>query len=65
MLVLKDARVVTVAGRTLERGTVLVEDGKIAACGADVAVPAGAEVLDLTGKWLTPGLIDAQEKQSK
>ncbi len=59
MLVLKDARVVTVAGRTLERGTVLVEDGKIAACGADVAVPAGAEVLDLTGKWLTPGLIDA------
>ena len=30
MLVLKDARVVTVAGRTLERGTVLVEDGKIA-----------------------------------
>lgn len=44
---------------TVENGTVLVSDGKIAAVGADVAVPAGARRIDATGRFVTPGLIDA------
>jgi len=38
---------------------VVVEDGRIAALGPDVAVPEGAEVVDAGGRWLLPGLIDA------
>jgi imidazolonepropionase-like amidohydrolase len=41
----------------MEVATVLIRDGRIAAVGAGVAVPAGAQVIDATGKWVTPGLI--------
>jgi imidazolonepropionase-like amidohydrolase len=44
---------------TIEKGTVLVRGGKIAALGRDVAVPAGARVLDASGRFVTPGIIDA------
>ncbi len=40
-------------------GTLVVEDGKIVAAGADVAIPAGAEIVDLAGHHLWPGLIAA------
>jgi imidazolonepropionase-like amidohydrolase len=45
------------AGR-IEKGTVLIENGRISAVGANVAVPAGARVIDATGRFVTPGLID-------
>jgi imidazolonepropionase-like amidohydrolase len=48
-----------VSGPKIENGTVLIRDGKIAAVGANVAVPADAQRIDATGKWVTPGLIDA------
>ena len=48
-----------VSGPRIERGTVLVRDGRIVAVGADVAVPAGAERIDATGKVVTPGLVNA------
>lgn len=48
-----------VAGPKIERGTVVIAGGKIVAVGANVAVPAGATVIDATGKWITPGLIHA------
>ena len=38
-------------------GTVVIRDGKIVAAGAGVAIPAGAQVIDATGKWVTPGII--------
>jgi imidazolonepropionase-like amidohydrolase len=38
---------------------ILVEGGKIKAMGAGLAIPAGAQVIDLSHEWLTPGLIDA------
>jgi imidazolonepropionase-like amidohydrolase len=41
----------------IDGGTVVIRDGRIAAVGAGVAVPAGAQVLDAQGKWVTPGLI--------
>ncbi len=43
----------------LEDGTVLIDRGKIVAVGKDLAVPAGARVIDARGKIVTPGLIDA------
>jgi imidazolonepropionase-like amidohydrolase len=48
-----------VSGPRIEHGTVLIRDGRIVAVGANVAVPAGATTIDATGKWVTPGLINA------
>jgi len=47
-----------VSGPKIENATVLIRDGKIAAVGSNVAVPAGATRIDAAGKWVTPGLID-------
>ena len=47
-----------VSGPKIENATVLIRDGKIAAVGANVAVPAGATRIDASGKWVTPGFID-------
>ncbi|HEY5908294.1 MAG TPA: amidohydrolase family protein [Vicinamibacteria bacterium] len=52
------ARIVTVSGPVIEKGTLVVSGGKIAAVGPSVAVPAGAKVIDATGQTLYPGLID-------
>lgn len=43
---------------TADLGSLLVEDGVITALGAEVAVPEGAEVVDGTGKYLAPGIVD-------
>jgi imidazolonepropionase-like amidohydrolase len=45
--------------RVLDRATVVVENGRITAVGADVQAPAGAATIDGAGKTLLPGLIDA------
>jgi imidazolonepropionase-like amidohydrolase len=47
-----------VSGAKIENATVLIRDGRIAAVGTNVAVPAGATRIDASGKWITPGLID-------
>ena len=52
-------RVFTVSGPVIENGTVLLRDGRIVAVGAAVAVPADARRIDATGKWVTPGLVNA------
>jgi imidazolonepropionase-like amidohydrolase len=53
-------RVVPIEGEPIDGGTVLLRDGKIAAVeGPGFEVPADAEVLDATGKWVLPGFIDA------
>lgn len=41
----------------IEGGTVVVRDGRIVAAGRGVAAPAGAQVIDATGKWVTPGIV--------
>ena len=43
----------------IEDATVLVAGGRILAAGEDVDVPESAEVVDVSGKWIVPGLIDA------
>ena len=54
-----NAYVVPVLGETIENGTVLIENGRISAIGADLTVPTGAEIIDATGKWVLPGFIEA------
>ncbi len=50
--------VATVASDTpIEGGTVIVRDGRIVAVGKGIAIPAGATVVDATGKWVTPGIV--------
>ena len=57
---IRNARLVTVSGPTIERGTIVIgRDGKIQAVGADVAVPEGAQVLDGAGLTVYPGMMDA------
>jgi imidazolonepropionase-like amidohydrolase len=56
---LTNVRIVTAPGKVIERGTVLTRDGRIAAVGANVTIPAGVVRLDLAGHTVFPGLIDA------
>jgi imidazolonepropionase-like amidohydrolase len=51
-------RVVPVTADPVENGTVLIEDGKITAVGAGLAVPDGAQVIDAAGQWVLPGFIE-------
>ena len=59
MLAIKGGKIYTVTGDVIEGGVILIEDGKIKAVGKDVQIPEGAEVVDATGKVVTPGLIDS------
>ncbi|HEY0305995.1 MAG TPA: hypothetical protein VGC44_13575, partial [Longimicrobiales bacterium] len=58
-IAITNARIHTIAGPVIERGTVVISDGKIAAVGASVSVPAGARVIDAAGKIVTPGFLDS------
>jgi imidazolonepropionase-like amidohydrolase len=60
-VLIKHATVLTAAGPRLLGASLLLRDGKIVAVGPDAEVAGaagGAEVVDATGKWVTPGLID-------
>ncbi len=55
---LTGARIVVAPGRVIERGTLVMRDGRITAVGADIAVPSGARVWTLDGKTVYAGFID-------
>jgi|SRR5450830_638733 len=56
--VIRNATILTAAGPAIERGSLLLQNGKVVAVGQDVTAPADAVVIDATGKWITPGIID-------
>lgn len=58
VILIQNATVLTVTKGTIEHGSVLIKDGKIAEVGADVKAPGGAQVIDGTGMFITPGIID-------
>lgn len=58
-LAITGARVHTAAGAPMDNATVLIRDGRIMQVGQGVAVPDGARRIDASGKWVTPGLINA------
>ena len=51
-----------ISGAPIENGTILIRDGKIAALGQGIAVPGDARIIDANGKFVMPGLIDAQSR---
>ena len=55
---LTHAKIFTLAGAPIEDGTLVIKDGKIAAIGVNVEVPAGAQVIDAKGLQIYPGLFD-------
>ena len=59
MLLIKNGLIKTMAGENIENGQILVEDGIIKAVGKDLEVPEDAEIIDVSGCIVTPGLIDA------
>jgi imidazolonepropionase-like amidohydrolase len=52
-------KVYPVSGPPIENGTVIIANGKIAAVGANLPVPAGAQRIDATGKIVTPGFVNS------
>ena len=59
VIAIRGGTVLTISGPAIQRGTVLMRDGKIAAVGTNVTVPSDATIVDATGKYVMPGLIDA------
>jgi imidazolonepropionase-like amidohydrolase len=58
-IAITNAKVYPVSSAPIQSGTVLMRDGKIVAVGANVTIPADAQRIDASGKWVTPGLINA------
>jgi imidazolonepropionase-like amidohydrolase len=56
---IQGARIVTVSGQPIDDGTIVIRNGLITAVGSNVDVPAGAWVIDGSGKTVYPGLFDA------
>ncbi len=59
LVAITNATIMTASHGTIENGTVLIRNGKIAEVGANVTVPTGAKVIDGRGKYVIPGIIDA------
>jgi len=57
-IAIRGARIVTVSGPVIEKGTIVLSGGKIVAVGENAAIPGVAEVIDGTGKTVYPGLIN-------
>lgn len=55
---IKSAEIFTLTGAPIQNGTVVIRDGKIAAVGANVAIPDGAKVIDASGLQVYPGMFD-------
>jgi imidazolonepropionase-like amidohydrolase len=55
---IRNVTIMTAAGPTIRNGSLLLRDGKIAGVGTNLAAPSDATVIDGTGKFVTPGLVD-------
>src|SRR5215204_2664898 len=58
-IAIRGGTVLPITGPAIPNGTVVIRGGKIVAVGANVTVPAGAEIVDATGQYVMPGVIDA------
>ncbi|OZB17045.1 MAG: dihydroorotase, partial [Rhodobacterales bacterium 34-62-10] len=57
-ILIHNARLIDPEAGTVTPGSLLIQDGRIAAMGAEVAVPDGARVIDARGACLAPGIVD-------
>ena len=55
---IRGATVLTGTGTRLDNADVLIANGRIEAVGPNLSAPAGARVIEASGRWVTPGLID-------
>jgi len=58
-LALKGGTILTITNGTIENGTIVIQNGKITAVGKDVQIPNGIKVIDMTGRYVMPGIIDS------
>lgn len=59
MLLIKNGLIYTMNNEVIENGSILIKDGKIVEVGKNIIAPLDAEVLDVEGRMVTPGFIDA------
>ncbi|PYP16973.1 MAG: amidohydrolase [Gemmatimonadetes bacterium] len=57
-VLIRNATIMTATGQEIQGGSILFRDGRIVAVGTTVQAPSDATVVDGTGKWVTPGVID-------
>jgi imidazolonepropionase-like amidohydrolase len=58
VILIQNATILTVSHGTIEHGSILIKDGKIAEVGPAIKAPKDAQVLDAVGQWVIPGIID-------
>jgi imidazolonepropionase-like amidohydrolase len=58
-VVIRGGTILTITHGKIENGSIYIHNGKIAEVGKTVNAPAGATVIDATGKWVMPGIIDS------
>ena len=58
VILIQNATILTVSHGTIEHGSILIKDGKIAEVGASVKAPKDAQVIDAAGQFVIPGIID-------
>ncbi len=58
-LALKGGTILTITDGTIKNGTVVIRNGKITAVGKNIKIPRGIKVIDVTGKYIMPGVIDS------
>lgn len=58
-IALTGGRIISITSPDIEKGTILIENGKITAIGVNVTIPYDAMEIDVTGKVLIPGMVDA------
>lgn len=59
VIAITGGRVFPVSGPPIDGGTVILTNGKISAVGANLSIPDGAQRIDASGKWVTPGFINS------
>jgi imidazolonepropionase-like amidohydrolase len=59
MWLIKNGTVLTMSGNPIEKGEILIQDGKIVAVGKNLTVPENCEIIDANGGYVMPGIIDA------
>ncbi len=58
IILIQNATILTVSHGTLEHGSILIKDGKIAEVGQSIKAPKDAQVIDAAGQFVMPGIID-------
>lgn len=59
MLLIKNGRILTMAGKTYERGSILIDNGKILEIGEEIIAPLDSQIIDAEGKLVMPGIVEA------